>query len=437
MSNRREFIKKSSKVIAGAGVLSAFPFSSKAAKSLETDINIGVIGLGFGFVNMQQMLKGTPSVRCAALCDIDKNRLTERSEALKKEYPEQTKGLKLYSDFRELIADESIDGVIIATPDHWHTYIYAEASKAGKAIYIEKPTGHTIADCNLMVDLQKENKNVVSTGLWHISLPYFIEAFEILRSGVLGDVNKVHAWITKNEKVVTYKVPQKAPEGFDYEMWQGSAKPFSYAKERIDNWRFFWDYGGGRQGDWLHYLDSAFDGLQALGYERAYPKSVSSVGYKKQGTMLEAPDGQTSVFEFDNYHVVWEHQVTQMYNRGDGVAWIGSKGTLVCNRMGYEIIPEKIDGKNAVEPVKVQGGYGNQYNHMINWAKCIKEKNTNTNSPISKGSFVSEVSCIANIAYRVGRSLEYNPEKQKFNGDKEANAYIKYKYHNGWKYPTV
>ncbi len=215
------------------------------------------------------MLEGTPWVRCHALCDVDAIRLDKYAGELKKDFPIQASEILLYKDFRKLLENKDIDGVIIATPDHWHTYIYAEASKAGKAIYIEKPTGHSIQDCHLTIDLQKKYQNVVTTGLWHVSLNYFIDAFEILKSGVLGDVNKVHAWITKNEKPVQYKLPQKKfPSSLDYEMWQGPAATHPYAVERLNNWRFFWDYGGGRQADWLHYiLDSAFDGLMALGVE--------------------------------------------------------------------------------------------------------------------------------------------------------------------------
>lgn len=435
--SRRTFIKKSSLAAAGIGLASSLPYSMYASVAPSDQINIGVIGLGFGMVNMRKMLDGTPSVRCVALCDVDKVILENEAAGLKKDYPDATGNLKLYSDFRKLLDNKDIHGVIISTPDHWHTYIYAEATKAGKAIYIEKPTGHSIADCNLMIDLQKKYQNVVTTGLWHASLEYFIDAFKILESGVLGNVYKVHTWITKDEKPLVYTTPQEIPDTFDYKMWQGHAENHPYAQERIDNWRFFWPYGGGRQTDWLHYLDSAFDGLMALGYGRAYPRSVYSAGYRKAGSMMETPAGQTTIYEFDNYQIVWEHQVTGMYGRGDGVAWIGSNGTLVCNRMGYEVIPKKVDKKDVIEAVRVDGSYGNQYNHMANWAQCIKDNNPNTNSPISKGSFVSAVACMGNISYQVGTSLEYLPEENRFKNNPEADAFIKPEYNNGWEYPTV
>ena len=225
--------------------------------------------------------------------------------------------------------------------------------------------------------------------------------FNILKSGILGDVYKVHAWVNYGTDPVIYSTaPQSIPETLDYDMWLGPAPSRPYAKDRVRNWRNYWDYGGGRQTDWVHYLDSALDGIAALGHERTYPKSVFSVGYKHPETMTEVPSSQTSIFQFDNYHIVWEHQVSPLYNRGDGVAWVGSKGTLVCNRTGYEVIPENDrDGRPLIEASKKQGPYANQYYHMINWAECIRDSNVNTDCPIDKSSYASILANIANISH--------------------------------------
>jgi hypothetical protein len=291
-----------------------------------------------------------------------------------------------------------------------------------------------------MVDLQHRYKNVVTSGLWHINVDYFKDAFNILKSGILGDVYKVHAWVNYGTDPVIYSTAaQSVPETLDYNMWLGPAPLRPYAKERVRSWRDYWDYGGGRQTDWVHYLDSALDGIAALGHERTYPKSIYSVGYKHSETMTEVPSSQTSVFQFDNYHIVWEHQVSPLYNRGDGVAWVGSKGTLVCNRTGYEVIPEKDrDGKPLIEASKKQGSYANQYYHMINWAQCIRDNNVHTDCPIEKSSYASILATIANISHlRGGERLEYLPSEKKFRNNPEADAYIFPDYKNGWKYPTV
>ncbi len=437
-SSRRSFLKKSAIAMAGAGLYSSLPKNLYGIDSPGNRINIGVIGINWwGIENMEFMLRADSGTHCIALCDVDRVRLEEQAAHLKKNFPARTGNIKLYSDFRELLENKDIDGVIIATPDHWHTYMFAEACKAGKAIYIEKPTGHTVADCRLMVDLQSKYKNVVTTGLWHISLEYFTEAFDILSSGILGDVFKVHAWITGTTDPVIYDpAPQPVPATLDYNMWLGPAPYRPYNSNFLHRrWRNYWDFGGGQQTDWVHYLDSALDGIAALGHKRTYPKSVFSVGYKHPETMTDTPRIQTSVFQFDDYHIVWEQQISNLYNRGDGVAWIGSNGTLVCNRTGYEIIPQT--GRD-IEAKRKVGPYGNQYHHMINWAECIRSNNQETNGTIDKGCYATELACIANISHRIGgKSLEYLPVEKKFLNNPEADSYISPPYNNNWKYPQV
>jgi hypothetical protein len=155
--------------------------------------------------------------------------------------------------------------------------------------------------------------------------------------------------------------------------------------------------------------------------------------------MREVPSLQTSVFQFDHLHIVWEHSAIGLYNRTDGVAWIGSKGTLVCNRTGYELIPAKDgEGNPLIEAVKNQGPYANQYNHMANWADCIRNNNPHTNSPIDKGCYATVLANIANISYQSGgQRLEYLPDQQRFRNNPEADMCVFPEYRNGWKYPQV
>lgn len=441
-NSRRTFLKKSALTVAGAGLYTSIPQNLYSSSSANSRINIGVIGVNWwGIENMQHLLRADSGVQCTALCDVDQVRLEEQAAVLKEEFHERAGSIKFYADFRKILDNKDIDGVIIATPDHWHTLMFAEACKAGKAIYIEKPIGRTIAECRLMVELQKKYGNVVTTGLWQISLGYFIDAFKILKTGILGDVFKVHCWIPGNTTPTIYDpAPQPVPQTLDYNLWIGPAAFRPYNPNRLHRqWRNYWNFGGGQQTDWVHYLDSAFDGLLALGHPREYPKTVFSVGYKHPDSLTETPRVQTSVFQFDKYHVVWEQQNTRLYNRDDGVAWIGSNGTLICNRSGYEIIPRNdADGKPLIKPEVVSGPYGNQHNHMVNWAACIREKNTKTNGTIEKGCYATEVACIANISHRLGGiSLDYDSDNMKFRNNSEANAYIYPDYQNGWEFPEV
>jgi len=449
-NTRRSFIKKSAAWVGSAGFASALPKIATASAVSLADrrntspadrVNIGVIGVGMGIADMRNMLKNN-WVHCIALCDVDQVRLEKQATELKKDFPANAGSIKLYKDFRKLLEEKEVDGVIIATPDHWHTYIFAEACKAGKAIYVEKPVGNSIAECNALVKLQENYKNVVTTGLWQTSQKYFLAANEILKTGVLGDIYKVHIFLCQTTNP---RVPEESeatiPSTLDYELWLGPAPQRPYSKERVRNWRSYWDYGGGQQTDWgVHWIDSAFDGLVALGKQRTFPESVFSIGYKHPKTSNETPSCQTSLFKYMDYHIVWEQQVSHLYNRNQGVAWIGNKGTLVCNRLGYELIPEKSsEGVPLAEATQMVGEYeeGGIYNHTTNWGECIRTNNKMTNSPIGKGAFATILAQMADISFRTGTTVQYEPNTRKFINNTAADALLKPVYRAPWIYPTV
>src|SRR5688500_5260624 len=292
-TNRRDFLKNSSRLAAGVGfsTLLADKVNDVNTESAISPVNVAVIGVGMGCRDLQGTLSNNPWVHCLGMCDVNKQRLEEQAARFRKDFPEQTSNMQLYSDFRKLLERKEIQGVIIATPDHWHTYIFAEALRAGKAVYVEKPVANSIDECNLMMDLQKKYKGVITTGLWQTSQRYFVGANEILRSGVLGDVYKVEIWLTQSTEPRPGAEDTAPPDYLDYEMWLGPAPKRPYNVNRVRGWRGFWDYGGGQQTDWgVHWLDSAFDGLKALGLSnREYPKAVFSTAYKHPKTFNETP----------------------------------------------------------------------------------------------------------------------------------------------------
>lgn len=444
-TNRRNFLKNSSTLAAGLGFSSLISNNAQSATltaSALDRVNLGVIGLGMGCRDLQGALTDNPWVHCIAMCDVNKQRLNEQAARFRKDFPNQTATLQLYTDFRKLLENKDINGVIIATPDHWHTYIFSEALRAGKAIYVEKPVANSIDECNRMLDLQKKHKGIITTGLWQTSQRYFKGADEILKSGVLGDVYKVQIWLcqTTDPRPVTEDTPP--PDYLDYEMWLGPAPKRPFNATRFRSWRAFWDYGGGQQTDWgVHWIDSAFDGLKALGLSnREYPKSVFSTAYKHPKTFNETPSCQTTVFRFDNFHLEWTQQVAHLYNRNQGVAWIGSKATLVCNREGYELIPEKTkEGALVTDKVQLVGKFeeGGIESHATNWCTCIRDKSSNTNSPIEKGAFATILAHMGNISFKTGSSVEYDPLKRRFVNNPAADNLLKKEYRSHWKLPVV
>jgi predicted dehydrogenase len=445
-TNRRDFIKKSAVIASGIGlstIVSHKVIGSVLGNSSPGDrINIGVIGVGMGCRDLEGALKDNAWIHCIAMCDVNRERLDEQAKQFKKKFPDQTANVRLYGDFRELIENKDIDGVIIATPDHWHTYIYAEVLKAGKAIYIEKPVANSIEECHVMMDLQKKYNGIITTGLWQTSQKYFLEANEILKTGVLGDVFKVQIWISQSTEPISGSEDSVPPTTLDYDLWLGPAPKRPFNQSRFRGWREFWDYGGGQQTDWgVHWIDSAFDGIKTLGLSnREFPKAVFSTAYKHQESFNETPSCQTTIFQYENFHIEWTQQVAHLYNRNQGVAWIGSKATLVCNREGYELIPNKDrDGTMRVDPVKFDGPFeeGGVDAHATNWCKCIRDKLTRTNSPIEKGAFATILAHMGNISYRTGTRVVYDPVKRKFVENPSADLYVRAKYREPWKLPIV
>ncbi len=444
-TNRRRFVKNSSIVAAGVGLSLAVPHKimAKINQDAPSDrLNLGVIGLGMGCRDLQGALTNS-WVNCVAMCDVNQERLNEQAANFKKQYPNQASDIKLYTDFRDLLENKDIDGVIIGTPDHWHTYIFAEALKAGKSVYTEKPVANSIEEVNLMVDLQKKYQKVVTTGLWQTSQKYFTGANKVLKSGVLGDVYKVQIWLCSSTNPRSGSKDSAAPSTLDWDMWLGPAPKRAFNQSVFRGWRGFWDYGGGQQTDWgVHWIDSAFDGLKILGLSNRneFPEAVFSTAFKHPETFNETPGCQTTIFQFQNFHLEWAQQEAYLYNRNQGVAWIGSKAALVCNREGYELIPNiNRDGSTTVDPIRVDGPFeeGGIDAHATNWCNCVRENSLNTNSPITKGAFATILAHMGNISYRTGTKVVYDSSTRKFVNNPQANSYMGRKYRKPWELPKV
>ena len=408
MTTRRNFLKNTTMLAAGLGVsplLSSSPLRSyQKEEVINGKVRIAVIGVGMGCRDLQGALTDNPWVHCVGMCDVNKVRLEEQLARFKKDF--------------------------------------AEALKAGKAIYVEKPVGNSISECNAMMDFQKKYKGVVTTGLWQTSQRYFRAANEILKSGVLGDVYKVQLWLCQSTNPRPSVEDSEAPSTLDYDMWLGPAPERPFNNSRFRGWRGFWDYGGGQQTDWgVHWIDSAFDGLKALGLcDREYPDAVFSIAYKDPASFNETPSCQTSIFQYKNFHIEWAQQVAYLYNRNQGVAWVGSKATLVCNREGYELIPEKTrDGILLADKAQLVGKFedGGVEAHATNWCKCILNKSIETNSPIEKGAFATILAHMANISYRTGTRVVYDPQTRKFVDNPKADAYLNKTYRSPWQFPNI
>ena len=440
--NRRDFIRNSSKIIAGSTLLAGLPLDYVAGKTRKVGPNdkvrIALIGCkGMGWSNLTAHLR-LPDVECVALCDVDENVLSQRADELKKKIGKE---VKLYKDFRKLLENKDIDAVIIATPDHWHCLITVMACEAGKDVYVEKPLGNSIGECAAMVSAKQKYNRVVQVGQWQRSNLHWKEAIDYVQNGKIGKVRNVKCWAYigwKSELPIQPDEP--VPPGVDYDMWLGPAPKHAFNKNRFHfNFRWYWDYAGGLMTDWgVHLLDMAI-----LGMKVQAPKSVMSTGgkYAYPKDAMQTPDTQTAIFEYNDFSISWEHAVgiyNGLYGKDHGVAFIGNLGTLVVNRQGWEILPEP-EGKHfKTEAIPKQNIQDDGLNlHTANFIECIKNRSQAPACSIEMGANTATIAHMGNIAYRTGNKIYWDPAKKLFLNNQEANKLITPAYREPWKFPTI
>ncbi len=426
--NRKDFIRTSS-ILAAASFFS----STRASQLSDQPIRVGVIGVnGMGWSDLNTLLKQN-NIVCTALCDIDETVLNKRARELQ----ERNMVVATYLDYKQLLASSDVDAVIIATPDHWHCLQMVDAVEAGKHVYVEKPIGNSVRECQVMVQVAKKNNAIVQVGQWQRSQQHFKDAIDFVHSGKLGKIRLVKAWSYLGWKNSIPVQPDTAvPSGVHYADWLGPAvkKPFNVNRFHF-NFRWFWDYAGGLMTDWgVHMLDYAL-----LGMKVSDPKSVMASGGKFAfpDDAGETPDTMTAVYEFDGFNIQWEHAKgidLGPYGRNHGVAFIGNNGTLVLNRSGWEVIPEK--GRMEALPFQPASDNGLE-RHMANFVEAIRQRNPQLlHAPIEAGAHIAIFSQMGNIAFRTGQKLYWDQGKQRFT-DSNANRYLAAVYHNGYKYPKI
>lgn len=427
--NRKRFIKVSSIFTAS----SFLPFADVFASQSVNLIKIGLIGVnGMGWSNLNAILKNA-NVICTALCDVDENVLRKRETEL------ASRGIKVktFISYQEMLKGDLVDVVIVATPDHWHCLQMVDAVKAGKHVYLEKPIGNSIQECDIMVNAVKNSNSIVQVGQWQRSQQHFRDAIEFVHSGKLGKIRTVKAWSYLDWKKTIVKKPDiSAPKGVDYDLWLGPApkRPFNENRFHFE-FRWFWDYAGGLMTDWgVHLLDYAL-----LGMKVSHPVSVMASGgnFADPNGASETPDTLNVIYEFEDFSIQWEHAIgigLGLYGRSHGIAFIGNNGTLVLNRNGWEVISEK----DKTESISLQKPKDRGLDlHMVNFIEAITKKDsTLLNAPIEIGASIAAFSQMGNIAYRTGKKLYWDRKKSEFT-DREANKYLYASYHNGYKLPRI
>lgn len=411
-------------------------------------VRIGLIGAGGRGFYVATLMKRAPKVDYVAVADVwEPNQRKTREWA--------GADCRMFTDFRKILELKDVDAVHVGASDHWHCIPTVMACAAGKDVYVEKPLGHNIREQQAMVKAARQHNRIVQTGTQHRSAPHFPEVAEIIRSGELGEIRFVRVWNYANfTGAAVASVPDSAPPaGLDWDFYLGPAPKVPYnARRHLVTYRYFFDYAGGYITDFgIHRLDTVHQvmGLDGAG---AGPKSVSAVGgrftWKGPG---DVPDTLQATFEYPGFVLSYEGVNTngfgvgaltpghKYYNQGfehdqpNGICIYGTNGTIFCERIGYEVFPEPVSRMEKKPRIKERRRNVTDATeaHAANFVDCVRSRKR-PNADVEIGHRSSLIAHLGNIAYKTGRKIKWDSEREQIVGDAEASALLGRKARKPW-----
>ncbi len=431
--SRRDFLKKTTLAASALTIPSIVPASVLGAYSPGQKINLGFIGVGgMGMQNLKGFLP-KEKVQVVAVCDVEEEsnqyggyytgrdlgrapakRNVEKFYANKKNII-QYKGCDAYEDYRDVLARKDIDAVVVCTPDHWHVPISVAAAKAGKDIYCEKPLTLTIGQGRVLADVVKRYKTVFQTGSHQRSSGLFRNACELVRNNRIGQLKKMHIQIPGNNCFCqpAWK-PMEVPKTFNYDMWLGPAPYAPYHKQRCHyDFRFILDYSGGQMTNWgAHHFDIAQWGS---GHDDSGPVEIQGSGeFPKSGLFTTCTKVNKLTYRYANGVEI----NTKM--GGSDVMFEGTDGWIRVSRESISASdPEILTSKIGPDEIHLY----ESYDHRENFLECIETRK----DPICSaetGHRSATVCHLGNIAMLLGRKLKWDPARERFTNDDEANRMI-------------
>jgi predicted dehydrogenase len=455
--NRRQFLK-----VAGSAAILPAALPRISAQSSGTSpnntINVGVIGWGWQGPSNTKAFMASQDCQVVAACDIDANHLQAAVKAINENYG--TEDCKGYHDYREMLAREDIDAVMIAVPDHWHEIVATEAARRKKDIYGEKPLAHTIAEQQSIVRAVQQNGIIFQTGSWQRSVPTFHKAAEIVRNGLIGTVTHVEVGLPggnsdldgvqkealamlaahgENAANLEHVVQgtkdwnllvADPPSQLDYETWIGPSKKEPYIKARTHKaWRWNYNTGGGQLLDWIgHHCDIAHWGLD---FDNSGPSEVEGSGD------LPARNAVWNTAPRYRFELKYPRGVTMTIAGGypdikSGVKWIGTEGWVWVDRGGFDASnPAWKQGKTLPRDLRKIKLYTSS-NHQQNFLDCVKTRQA-TITPVEIGHHSAIPGHLCLISMLTGRKIRWDVKEEKIIGDPEASKLMSREYRAPWK----
>lgn len=437
-STRRQFLVRSS--LATVALLGTPPFFARGQGSPNGKLQVGFVGVANRAAeNLNEVAKETASVEVVALCDVDDNLLA----AAKQKHP----GAKTYNDFRHLIDQSGIDAVVVSTPDHVHAVACAAALRTGRHVYCEKPLTRTISECRTLEELTRKHQRVTQLGTQIHAGANYRRVVELVRSGVIGPVREVHVWVgAVYGGLERPKDTPPVPAGLHWDLWLGPVQYRPYHPDYAPfKWRNWWAFGGGSLADFgCHFMD-----LPHWALELRHPTSVEPIDgppvhpestppwaivrYEYPARRAAASGDLLPPVTLTWYHGGKLPPLLQGDQREffrSGVLFVGHKGMVLADYGRRQLLPEKEFADFQAPAPSIPDSIG----HHTEWIEAIRKGGPTTCNFDYSGA-LTEAALLGNVAYRVGRRLEWDAARLKAVGCREADTFIQHQhqYRRGWR----
>jgi len=362
--------------------------ASTRALGANDTLRIGVLGAGG---RMRDLLnaadKTAHTYQIVAVSDV----YGPRRDAVK----ERSNGLATtHLDYREVLEQKDIDAVLIASPDHWHVQMAADALAAGKDVYLEKPVTHTIEEGAVLTHAVRSSRQILQCGMQQRSWTHFLDAVAVIQGGSLGRITQVRTfwWQNYSRQRPTVVTDQQA---LDWKRWLGTAPDQPFSEEKFKNWRWFWNFGGGAMTDLLtHWIDVVHWAMK-----EDMPHAAQMLADKYIFEQWDCPDTVQTAFRYPGFDVVYSGMMSSSIDDG-GIEFRGMEGTLKVDRSGFGIYREGVPGDK--NPVLEEKSYRDgTIAHMENFFDCVKSR-SEPNAPVEAGVSAARAGHIANYAFHHG-----------------------------------
>jgi len=440
---RRQFLKR---LTQASAAVSMSALASRRVLGANERVQVALIGCGGRGLLVARLMREVTNVDFIGVCDVYDLHLNKARDWA---------GLhaRAFRDFRRVLELKEVDAVVIATPDHWHAIPAVLACQAGKDVFVEKPAGHNIKEGRAMLNAARRSNRVVQLGTQQRSAPHYAEAARIVQSGELGRVHFVRIWnyVNMYPNGIGWVADSEPPPGVDWDFFLGPAPYVPFNKKRfVGTYRWFWDYGGGLVTDFgTHRFDSMH---QIIGVDA--PRTVSASGSRYGLTDgAETPDVIQVTYEYPGFIMSYEacmlnahgtggrtsgkkyYQARGQDDRPHGEAYYGTNGTLIVDRLGFEIYPElkTTSGPGAAGREEKAEGHRMERKemsaedatglHVKNFIESIRSRKRPA-ADIEIGHRASITAHLGNIAYRTDRKIRWDAAKEEIVDDAEASKLL-------------